>query len=130
MVCLDTDILVGLLRRDEDAVEKISRFERLSLPISTTPINAIELFKGAFRSSKTKENVELVEGLLQNLTILEIDLTSAKISGEQIEILRKRGKPIGEFDVIIASTVLAHDEVLITRDKHFQKIPILRIETW
>lgn len=131
MVCLDTDILIGLMRGDGDAVEKISSFERLNLPISTTPINAMELFNHAFRSSRAKENIGIVEKLLQNLAILEIDLTSAKIFGEHTEGLRKKGDLIGEFDIIIASIVLAHDEVLITRNvQHFQKIMMLRIETW
>jgi len=131
MVCLDTDILVGLMRGEKNAIEKIRNFEKLRLPFSTTPINAMEMFKGAYRSSKSKENVKIVEELLQNLNMLEMNLTSAKIFGREAERLRKMGESIGEFDIIIASIVLAHDEVLVTRNvQHFQKIPMLRIETW
>ncbi|MEA2054958.1 MAG: type II toxin-antitoxin system VapC family toxin [Candidatus Thermoplasmatota archaeon] len=112
-------------------MEKIIDFEKLNLSISTTPINALELFKGAFRSSRARENAKIVEELLRNVMLLEIDLTSAKIFGEETERLRKAGKPIGEFDIIIASTVLAHDEVLVTKNtQHLQKIPMLRIESW
>ncbi|NJL13295.1 MAG: type II toxin-antitoxin system VapC family toxin [Microscillaceae bacterium] len=45
--------------------------------------------------------------------------------------LKKPGKMIGEIDMLIASTALAHEMVLVTRNtKHFQRIENLQLENW
>ena len=88
MVCLDTDILVGLLRGDNKAIEKISELEKSEI-LSTTPFNATELFKGAYRSKYCEENVKQIENLLSNIKLLAYNLTSSKLVGQIIEKLRK-----------------------------------------
>ena len=130
MVCLDTDILVGLLRNDKDSIKKISDLEESEI-ITTTPINATELFKGAYRSKYSAENVELILNLLNNIEILTYDLKSSKLAGQIIEKLRKEGNPIGDIDCIIAAVAKAHDEKIITRNiKHFSQISGLHLEKW
>ncbi len=130
MACLDTDILVGLLRGEPEAIAKISTLETTET-ISTTPINATELFKGAYRSKYSQENVKLVHELIDNLKLLEFDRNSAKSSGRIIEELRKDGKEIGDMDSMIGGIVLANAETLITRNlEHFNRIPGLRTEKW
>ncbi len=38
---------------------------------------------------------------------------------------------IGEIDMLIASTALTHEMVLVTRNiKHFQRIEHLQLENW
>ncbi len=45
--------------------------------------------------------------------------------------LESRGTPVGDFDIMIAATALAHNQSVLTRDvEHFQKIPGLAVETW
>lgn len=130
MVCLDTDILVGLLRNDKDSIKKISELAGSEI-ITTTPINATELFKGAYRSKYSAENVDLIQNLLDNIEILTYDLNSSKLAGQIIEKLRLEGNPIGDIDCIIAGIVKAHNEKLITRNiKHFSRIPELIVEKW
>lgn len=131
MVCLDTDILIGLLREDKDAVDKIKNFENYGISLSTTPINACELFKGAFRSSYPKENSALVEEVLKNLKLLDFNLESSKLVGKLIEKLKRGGTSIGELDIMISSIVITNNEILVTRNiKHFRRIKELRLEKW
>ena len=130
MVCLDTDILVGLLRNDRDAIKKVSGLEGSEI-ISTTPLNATELFKGAYRSKYRFGNVELIQKLLNNIEILTYDLNSSKLTGQIIEGLRRSGDTIGDIDCIIAGITIAHNEKLISRNiKHFCRVPDLRVEKW
>ena len=130
MACLDSDILVALLRGDDGAVEKISVLES-SGPVSTTPVNATELFKGAYRSEQWKENVVQVKELLSNIRLLTYDIESARIAAQIMESLRKDGQNIGDMDCIIAGMAVSHGETLITRNtKHFKLIPELKIEKW
>ncbi|MEA3254552.1 MAG: type II toxin-antitoxin system VapC family toxin [Candidatus Altiarchaeota archaeon] len=131
MVCFDTDILVGLLRGDPNAKEKIKNFQDKGIEVSTTPINACELFKGAFKSAYPKENSDLVGSLLKNMKLLNFDIKSSKIIGEEMDRLRRRGDSLGEMDVMIAGMAIANNEILVTKNiNHFKRIRNLRIEVW
>ncbi|MBN2013802.1 MAG: PIN domain-containing protein [Candidatus Altiarchaeota archaeon] len=131
MPCSDTDLLVGLIRGDKDAVDKIKSLEDKGTTMSTTTITACELFRVAFRSSRPNENLALVENILKNLKVLDFNLKSSKIAGELIEKLRTSGYQIRDMDVIIASIAIANDEALITRKlEHFKRIKDLRLEIW
>ncbi len=131
MPCSDTDLLVGLIRGDKDAVDRIRSFEDKGITLSTTAITACELFKGVFRSSRPKENLAIVGGMLKTLRVLDFNLRSSRIAGELIEKLRKTGDQIGEMDVLIASIAIANDETLVTRNLgHFKRIKDLRLELW
>jgi tRNA(fMet)-specific endonuclease VapC len=78
MVCLDTDILVALLRGDEEAVRVLEKLQRVGELPKTTIITVYELFKGAAASAKPMENIRIVEELLQNLTVLGLDVEACK----------------------------------------------------
>jgi len=129
MVCLDTNFLIGIQRGDEEAVKKIKEFEALGVPVSTTPITAAELFKGAHRSEKPGD-VDIVRELLQNMELLEFDLNASEHAGKIFEELRKQGTPIGDMDTIIGAICLTHGEPLVTRDMHFDKIKGLIVQHW
>jgi len=60
MVCFDTSFMIALIRRDANAEKKLEEYVASEAKISTTPITACELFKGAYRSRK-KENVQKSE---------------------------------------------------------------------
>jgi tRNA(fMet)-specific endonuclease VapC len=117
MACLDTDILVALLRGDGEAIKVLEDLQRAGELPKTTIITAYELFKGAAASAKPVENIRIVEELLQNLTVLGLDVEACKRAGLIRDELRKRGKLISEFDILIAAIVQQNKEKLITRDK-------------
>lgn len=131
MPCLDTDLLAAILRGDPDAEAYLQDATSARESLSTTPINALELFKGAHRSKEREANLTAVRNLLATLRILPLALQQAEEAAEVLESLRERGTPIGDLDSIIGAIVRAHDEVLITRNlKHFQRIPRLRLVGW
>ncbi|HNX16758.1 MAG TPA: type II toxin-antitoxin system VapC family toxin [Methanoregula sp.] len=41
--------------------------------------------------------------------------------------LRVTGNSIGDFDEVIAALALCNDRAIITRDRHFEKIPRLSV---
>ena len=53
----------------------------------------------------------------------EVYLTFGVISTK----LRSEGRPIGDFDEMIASIAIRHGQEIITRDKHFLKVPTLTV---
>jgi tRNA(fMet)-specific endonuclease VapC len=45
--------------------------------------------------------------------------------------LQKAGKPIGEFDTLIAAHALSLKTILVTNnEKHFSKVKELKLENW
>ncbi|WP_290598267.1 MULTISPECIES: type II toxin-antitoxin system VapC family toxin [unclassified Archaeoglobus] len=131
MVCLETDFLVALIRKDSNAVEKLRKLVESGERLATTPINAAELFKGAYRSKNLDENLKKVRGILNRLDLLDFNINASDIYGQIISELEKKGEPIGEMDTLIASIALAHNERIVTRNvKHFSRIKGLEIESW
>jgi tRNA(fMet)-specific endonuclease VapC len=131
MVCLDTDFLVALLRGDEVAHEKSTTLEIRGIKKTTTPINAFELFIGAYLSSKREDNINLVKDLLQTIELLEFNIQSCERAGEYEATLRRRGEEIGIRDVMIAAISHIHDETLLTRNtQHYSRIKELKIDKW
>jgi tRNA(fMet)-specific endonuclease VapC len=130
MVCLDTSFLVALIRRDHEAEEKLEEYIANEARLSTTPITACELFKGAYRSGRN-EDVSRVRRSLAFLELLEFSADACQRYGRLVSELHRRGSPIGDADTMIASIALAHGEAILTSDEeHFGRVPGLIVETW
>ena len=131
MACLDTDIIIAFLRGDKEAAKKINNFSNFGIQLSTTPINVCELYIGAYKSQNPEENVGLIDDFLQSLICLDFNFHPCKLIGFLTNKLMKKGRFIGEMDILVAGLALLYDEVLVTRNvKHFEKIEGLRIEKW
>ncbi len=128
---LDTDILIGLLRDNKDAVSKISKLLARHVILFTTSINAAELYFGAHLSEKSQENIEAVNNLTKTINIIPFELIHSKIYGEIRSELQKKGEIINELDIFIATIAIEKDLPLITRNaKHFDRIMKLTVEPW
>ncbi len=131
MVIIDTDILVGFLRGNSEAIEKIKEIENSNTKLFTTSINSYEVYKGAYLSSNSTKNLFQVMKLLQNITIIDFDSDASQISAKIHVYLKNKGLPIDLMDQMIASIVISKNEILITRNKkHYKNIPNLKLEIW
>ncbi|MDI9610731.1 MAG: type II toxin-antitoxin system VapC family toxin [Archaeoglobales archaeon] len=131
LVCLETDFLVALIRKDDKALSKLRELVEKGERISTTPINCAELFKGAYMSENVEENLKKVRGIINRLDLLDFNLNASEIYGRIALELKKDGEPIGEMDALIASIALSHNERIITRNfKNFARIRGLEVESW
>ncbi len=126
MPLADTSFLVDLMRRDCGALNLYEAFEEQGIALSTTAITAMELFKGAYISGNRNNQIK-VRTLLALFTILPIDETIYEVFGRIAAGLSISGNPIGDFDEVIAAIALCNDGVIITRDRHFEKIRDLTI---
>ncbi len=130
LACLDTDILVSLIKGDPKAVSFINTLERKGEELRSTVITAYELLKGAVISVKSDVNVRLVKDLLSNIAILELDSPSVELASTIYQKLRRKGEMIGEFDILIAAISIKRGEELISNDKDFFKIEDLKVRLW
>lgn len=130
MACLETDFIVELIRQKPDATAKMRQFLGSGAELSVTPITATELFAGAFASGKQADILK-TEELLSTLTLLEFDLFAAKMAGEFIDGLSRKGTKIGDMDTLTAAIAIRHNQVLVTKNKkHFSRIRGLGISGW
>lgn len=99
MVCLETDFLIALMRKDKDALKKRGNLIAEGEKITTTPINASEPFKGAYLSEKVDENLIAVRGILDRLELLNFNFRATEFYGEIYSELKERGELIGDMDI-------------------------------
>jgi tRNA(fMet)-specific endonuclease VapC len=134
MYLLDTDILSNLLKRSPTPglVSKLAIVpaERLF----TSSITLSELVYGAYRLGQPRSAVLLEQIdrlLLPGWPVLPFDVGAARRYGEIRAELERRGRPIGDADLHIAATAVAHGLVMVTGNiRHFQRIPGLTVENW
>jgi len=131
MACLETDFLIALIRKDKDALKMLRQLVEKGENITTTPINASELFKGAYLSEKVDENLRAVRGILSRSELLEFNIAASEYYGKIYSELKERGELIGDMDILIASVAFASNEKLITKNiGHYNRIIGLEVESW
>ena len=126
MPLADTSFLVDLMRRDSGALKLYLNFELQGIALSTTAITAMELYKGAYVSGNSNNRLK-VRTILDLFTLLPVDETIYEVFGRIAAGLCISGHPIGDFDEVIAAITLCNDGKIITRDRHFEKIPELTV---
>ncbi len=126
---LDTDVLIYLLKGNKILQDKVREVGIYSIGISV--ISLAELYFGAYNSSKVDDNLKLVERFCQKLNIYTDDERMAKIFGKVKANLKSSGQMIEDFDILIAGIAIVNDCTLITNnERHFSRIPDLKIENW
>jgi tRNA(fMet)-specific endonuclease VapC len=126
---LDTNICIAWLKGESIIRDKFLVHSPQEITIST--INLAELFFGAYNSEKVEHNLANLFDFVAEVEIIGLEFDSLKKYGQLKANLRKKGKIIDEFDLLIASICLAHGLVLVTNnEKHFSRIKKLKIENW
>lgn len=130
MRCLDSDILVGILRNNEDAVKKARQIDEEGGAF-TTSVNAFEIFIGARISSAKERNLEEAHKLIAKLNVIDFDKDSADKASEILESLKKTGNIIDLKDILVAAISIRNGCTIITRNaKDFSRIKGMNIEKW
>ena len=90
-----------------------------------------ELLVGAKKSNRPDRSLKQIEALLEAHKIVEITVEVAETYARVRADLEKRGLTIGENDLWIAATALAHGATLVTANVgEFSRIPDLVLEDW
>ncbi len=127
MPALDTSFIVDLLRGKEEALHKLAEMEVEGVSFSTTEINVLELYRGAYLSGKTHQNLEEIRKLLECFQVMELEESVYEVFASLSARLLSEGKPIGAFDELIAAITLLQEGQIVTRDDHFKKVPGLEV---
>lgn len=123
---LDTDWVILGLKGNHEAERLLDSLAPDGLSISL--ITYGEVYEGIIYGRNRRLNEAGFRQFLHGVEIVSLNRSImrrfARIRGD----LRQRGLIIGDPDILIASTALYHDLVLVTRNHaHFQRIPDLTL---
>jgi tRNA(fMet)-specific endonuclease VapC len=119
---LDTNVLIDLIKGSRDAELLVGQFANLGV----SHIVVGELILGGYKAGRPNEVFKIIEAL-KDITILNADLLTAAVYAQVRFELEKNGNPIPQNDIWIAAITLQANVPLITRDRHFRRIPQLRV---
>ena len=125
-ILLDTNIVIAMFANEAAIIDHMEKLDEVFIPC----IVIGELSFGAQKSGRVSENLSQVNDFASNSEILGCDTETAFFYGQIKNSLRKKGMPLPENDIWIASIALQYDSILVTRDTHFDKIEKLKIEYW
>ncbi len=125
---LDTNIVSHFIKNTDGVCNKIT-----SLPMSALGISAItegELLFGLAKKPDAAQLKMLVHEFLIRIDVLPWDSVVAACYGTLRASMQKKGRVLGNLDMLIAAHALALDLVLITNDKAFYQVDGLKIDDW
>jgi len=123
---LDTSVLIALFADETAVKEELAQASEVFIP----SIAAGELYYGAWKSQRRRENAAQVDELVSGNVVLGCNARTARWYGEVKHALQLKGHPIPENDLWIAAIALEHDLVVATQDAHFAEIDNLKVEMW
>jgi tRNA(fMet)-specific endonuclease VapC len=120
-VALDTNRLTDLFQGDAPLADWLGTCEEVWIPL----VVLAEIKAGFLGGTEQRRNEALLQALLAKPTVgvLLPARETAEHYARLFVQLKRAGTPIPDNDLWIASMVLEHDLVLITRDRHFESIP-------
>ena len=123
---VDSDYVADYLGARPHAIQLLSSFAKDDLSISL--ITYGEIYEGIHFGRDPQKTTDVFQRFLRSVVILPptqpIMQHFARIRGE----LRRTGKIIGDFDILIAAIAIQHKLTLLTRNtKDYQRIPDLKL---
>ncbi len=94
---LDTIILIHTVKNKLGMVRQ--QFESHDGEICASNITAMELLYGAHKSQAVRHNLDVIEGLLGRIELLDFDLSASEHAGQIRAELAAAGNPIGRCDI-------------------------------
>ncbi len=88
-----------------------------------------ELCYGFACGNQEMVNVADLEGFLSDTVVVVSGVTDSTARHYAVlkKFLRFQGTPLPENDIWIAASCMEHGTLLLTRDRHFEKLPQLRV---
>lgn len=126
---LDTNIISDLIRNPQGrAAKRIAKAGEES--ICTSIVVAAELRYGCAKRS-SERLLRAVEGLLDEIEILPMDIPTDDAYGKIRSELEAAGKPIGSNDLLIAAHARTVGATIVTADTgEFKRVRGLKVENW
>ncbi len=127
---LDTCIVSHFIRGHPNVVKTLLSHPPEEIALST--ISRMEIEYGLdLQPSYEKKLRAPLEAFFATIYILPFELADSIAAAKIRASLKKKGQPIGAYDILLAGTSLSRNLTFVTANiSEFQKIPGLVIEDW
>lgn len=125
---IDTNVCIYYLKGLYDLDKKFKSVKIENCFISE--ITLAELKFGVENSKNPEKNKKALDHFLSGIQIIPI-FQAIDTHAKEKARLRKSGKTIDDFDLLIGCTAVAFDLIMVTNNiKHFQDIKQIRLDNW
>ena len=126
---IDTNILIYRLKNMGNVNENFLKYQ--DNPMSISVISYGELLFGAEKSQAVEKNLATVQRIKSIFPLFDITPEIMVTYAKTKAYMQKTGKTTDDMDLLIASTAIANNLILVTHNtKHFQYIPKLQFVDW
>ena len=130
---LDTNVCIALI--NERPLSVRTRFDKelsQGSEVYASSVVVFELWYGISKSLRREANARLVVGFLSGpVHELAFDEQDARFAGELRAEMETIGRPVGDYDLLIAGQALRHKMTLVTANaREFGRIKTLSWEDW
>ena len=125
---LDTNAITAWAKRDAHFIARIQIAMPSDLRISVMTEHELRYGIACNPGLRLRPVVERMLTMLQKVTVdSDVAATAALLRAD----LRKRGLPVGPYDLLIAATALTHGLTVVTHNtREFSRVPGLNLEDW
>lgn len=127
MYLLDTNAVIAVQKNVLNVLRRVRVATENEIVVSSIVLH--ELYFGAFKSDRIERNIAELSKL--RFAVLDYTVEDARVAGVIRADLRRKGTPIGPYDMLIAGQARARDMTLVTRNvREFARVDGLRVEGW
>ncbi len=101
------------------AVNSLDDYEALYM----AEVTLGELYYGASLSEREEHNIKKIEVLTNLIRLLKLKDETWKMFGKTKASLRREGKKMSDFDLLIACLAKTNNCIIVTNDKGFENLP-------
>ncbi len=133
LICLDTNVVIGIINRRRPEFRVRLRAEFLGGSAIILPaIVLYELRYGVGKSDRAAAAAQLLQEFLSaSIEIAPFEAADAGHAGEIRAQLERAGTLIGPFDILIAAQARRRGAVLVTANRReFDRVPGLMVTDW
>jgi tRNA(fMet)-specific endonuclease VapC len=130
---LDTNVCIAVLNETSPQIEaRVLKELRANSQLSVSTVSAFELWCGVAKSARRQSNAQKLTAFLANwINLLSFDDDDARFAGELRAGMEAIGRPVGDYDLLIAGQALRHKMTVVTANaREFGRIKNLSWEDW
>ena len=126
---LDTNTLIYYFKGIGNIATQLLATPPNDIGIPTIVLYELEV--GIAKSVRPRKRKAQLQEFISLVNIIPFSYAEAKCAADTCVKLEKKGSLIGPYDILIAASAMANNNILVTHNKReFQRIRGLKLEDW
>jgi tRNA(fMet)-specific endonuclease VapC len=127
---LDTNVLSDFVKGNEAVQARLRATPPGELAVSSVTVMEID-YGLALQPARARKIQPVIDAIFESVMLLPFTTEDARAAGAVRAALRRRGRPIGPYDVLLAGSALARGLTLVTANTaEFERVAGLLLEDW